>query len=126
MAQGTLRFPIRFDPWYRALSRAVLLPPSDAFVEVDDAEVRIRMAWAFRARLPRTAIAAVAPHRRIPLSRGVHGWAGRWLVNGSGDGVLELALAPAQRAVVLGFPVRLRTLLVSVDDPAGLRSALGR
>ncbi len=120
------RFPIRFDRWYRALSRGVLLPPSDAFVEVDGGEVRVRMAWAFRARFPRSAVASVAAHPRIPLSRGVHGWAGRWLVNGSGDGVLELALVPEQRARVLGFPVRLRTLLVSVDDPAGLRSALSR
>ncbi len=120
------RFPIRFDPWYRALSRAVLLPPSDAFVEVDGGEVRVRMGWALRARFPRAAIATVADHRAIPLSRGVHGWAGRWLVNGSGDGVLAIGLAPAQRARVLGVPVRLRTLLVSVEDPAGVRAALGR
>ncbi len=119
------RFPIRFDPWYRALSRAVLLPPSHAFVELDGDEVRVRMAWAFRARFPRSAVASVTEHRRVPLSRGVHGWAGRWLVNGSGDGVVELALRPDQRAFVVGVPVRLRTLLVSVDDVAGLEAALG-
>ena len=121
---ATLRFAIRFDPWYRALSRGALLPPSDAFVEVDGGEVRVRMAWAFRAAFPRSAVASVAPRGPIRLSRGVHGWAGRWLVNGSGDGVLEVTLAPEQRARVLGVPVRLRTLLVSVEDPAGLAAAL--
>ncbi len=119
-----LRFAIRFDPAYRALSRAVLLPPSDAFVEVDVDEVRVRMAWAFRARFPRSAVASATAHRRRPLSRGVHGWRGRWLVNGSGDRIVELALRPEQRARVVGFPVRLRTLLVSVEDPEGLAAAL--
>jgi hypothetical protein len=56
----------------------------------------------------------------------VHGFAGRWLVNGSGDGIVSLELRPAQRAWVMGFPVRLRTLLVSVQDPAGLVAALRR
>jgi hypothetical protein len=44
------RFPIRFDPWYRILSHVVLLPPGDAFVEIDGDEVRVRMSWAFSAR----------------------------------------------------------------------------
>lgn len=125
MSPGPIRFPIRFDRAYAALSRAVLLPPSDACVEVDGDEVRVRMAWAFRARFPRAAVRAVRDVARRPFSRGVHGWAGRWLVNGSGDGLVELALAPAQRAWVVGFPVRLRSLRVSVDDPRGLAAALG-
>ncbi len=123
---STARFPIRFDPAYRALSRIVRLPPSDSFIEIVGGEVRVRMAWAFRASFPASAIASVTEHRRVRLTRGVHGWAGRWLVNGSADGILDLALSPDQGAVVAGFNVRLRNLLVSVEDPAGLRAALGR
>lgn len=119
------RFPIRFDRFYGLLSTALLLPPSGSYVELEGGEVRVRMGWSFRARFPRSAVASVAPYPRRPISRGVHGFAGRWLVNGSGNGILSLALEPAQRAFVLGFPVRLRTLLVSVDDPAGLAAALG-
>jgi hypothetical protein len=120
------RFPIRFDPVFRVLSTALLLLPADSYVELAGDEVRVRMAWGFRSRFPSAAIAAASPYDRRPISRGVHGFAGRWLVNGSGEGVVSLELRPAQRAWVLGFPVRLRTLLVSVQDPAGLVAALRR
>ena len=121
---GKVRFPIRFDAWYRVLSTALLLAPSDAYVEIEGGEVRVRMAWAFRARFPRSAVVSATPYRSKPLSRGVHGFAGRWLVNGSSQGIVEIALSPHQRGFVLGFPVRLRNLLVSVDDPSGLITAL--
>jgi hypothetical protein len=54
----------------------------------------------------------------------VHGWAGRYLVNGSGRNLVSIGLDPPQRARVIGFPVRVRELTVSVDDPAGLVEAL--
>jgi hypothetical protein len=123
---GAARFPMRFDPGYRMLSAALLLRPSDSFVEVEGGEVRVRMAWGFRARFPRSAVASASDFDRRPLSRGVHGFSGRWLVNGSGEGIVRIALEPPQRAWVLGFPVRLRELLVSVESPAGLRAALAR
>jgi len=75
------------------------------------------MGWAFRAHFPQSAVANAT-------RRGVHGFAGRWLVNGSGDGILAIDLAATQRARVLGVPVRLRQLLVSVNDPDALAAQL--
>ena len=118
------RFPIQFDDWYRVLSTALLLPPSSAYVEVDGNDVHVRMGWAFRSRFSRSAIAAAAENHDRPLSRGVHGFAGRWLVNGSGHGLLAIDLTPWQRGYVMGFPVRLRRLMVSVVEPAALATAL--
>jgi hypothetical protein len=118
------RFPIRFDRAFRVLSSLMLLKPSDSFVEIDGDEVRVRMAWGFRTRFRRSAVAAASEYRQRPLSRGVHGFAGKWLVNGAADGIVDVVLAPDQRAHVAGFPVRLRQLLVSVEDPAGLLAAL--
>jgi hypothetical protein len=118
------RFPIRFDGAYRVLSAALWLSPSDSFVELQGGEVRVRMGWGFRARFPGTAVRSATEHRQRPLNRGVHGFAGRWLVNGSGQGIVSLELEPRQRGYVMGFPVRLRSLLVSVEDPAGLIAAL--
>ncbi|WP_198134478.1 hypothetical protein [Geotalea uraniireducens] len=54
----------------------------------------------------------------------MHGFAGRWLVNGSGQGILTIDLTPTQRGYVMGFPVRLRQLMVSVAEPATLAAAL--
>jgi hypothetical protein len=118
------RFPIRFDPWYAILSSALFLPPANSYVEVNDEEVRVRMAWAFRSRFPKTAVTLATETHGRPLSRGVHGFAGRWLVNGSGQGILTISLTPAQRGYVMGFPVRLRQLMVSVVEPSALAAAL--
>lgn len=124
--RGSLRFPIAFDGWYRALSSALFLPPAAAYVELAGERVTVAMGWAFSATFPRSAIANVTPLERAPLSRGVHGFGGRWLVNGSGEGVLCLDLVPTQRARVLGVRVRLSQLLVSVIEPRALTSALER
>jgi hypothetical protein len=118
------RFPIRFDDWYRVMSTVFFLPPSTAYVEVDGDAVHIRMGWAFRARFPRAAIASATETHESPLSRGVHGFWGQWLVNGSGQGLLTIDLAPTQRGYVMGFPIRLRRLMVSVVEPAILAAAL--
>src|SRR5215831_10852059 len=99
------RFPIRFDAWYRALSTAVLVSPSDSYVEVDGEEVFVKMAWVFRARFARSAIDIAGPRGGRPISRGVHGFRGRWLVNGSGQGLISIQLRPPQSGYVLGVPV---------------------
>jgi hypothetical protein len=125
MVLSVLRFPIRFDAAYRVLSAALLLRPADSFVDIEGDQVRIRMAWAFRARFPRSAVVSATSYEKKPLSRGVHGFAGRWLVNGSGEGIVNIALRPTQRGYVMGFPVRLRAVLVSVEDPAGLMTTIG-
>ena len=120
------RFPIRFGRLYRVLSTLSFMPPGDAYVALEGDDVVARMAWGFRTRFPRRAVAAVRPFAGRPLSRGVHGWGGRWLVNGSADGLLEITLQPEQRAYVMGFSVPLSTLLVSLEDPDGLAAALQR
>jgi hypothetical protein len=119
-----IRFPIRFERGYRLLSAALFLLPSRSYVELEGTDVAVRMAWAFRARFPRSAIASVAPAPDRWLTRGVHGFGGRWLVNGAGTGILRIDLDPPQRAYVLGVPVGLKQLLVSVEDPDRLSAAL--
>jgi hypothetical protein len=118
------RFHIRFDPWYRWLSTALGLPPSRSYVDVDGEQVWVRMGWAFRCQFSTDAVASAAPMSHRPISRGVHGFAGRWLVNGSGQGILTIELAPGQRGYVMGVRVQLRQLAVSVADPLALATAL--
>jgi hypothetical protein len=118
------RFPISFDRWFGGISRLLGLPPSMAYVEVGTREIEVKMGWAFRSRFPRAAIKSISWPARKPFSRGVHGFGGRWLVNGSGRGVVTLNLNPAQRAYVVGVPTSLRELSVSVADAATLGAAL--
>jgi hypothetical protein len=115
-SRDVARFPIRFDRWYGVFSSVLGLPPSTAYVEVDRAQVEVRMGWAFRSRFPRSAVASTSTLDIRPLSRGVHGFGGRWLVNGSGRGILRIHVNPVQRAYLMGVPIRLRELLVSVTE----------
>jgi hypothetical protein len=117
------RIPIRYSkPWSWILP-LLLLPNSLAYIEIDGETIRVRMAFGFRARFTRGDISEVSTHRAV-LSIGAHGWNGRWLVNGAHRPIADITLALPVRARVLGFPVQVRELLVSVDDVAQLRRAL--
>jgi hypothetical protein len=120
----SMRFPITFDPWYRLLSTVLGLPPSSAYVQITGEQVEVRMGWAFRSRFRLSEVSSAGAIDIRPLSRGVHGFGGRWLVNGAGRGILRIELSPAQRAYMMGLPVRLRELLVSVGDVSVLAAAL--
>ena len=118
------RFPISQAAWFKPLGAA--LGGLHGRVEVTDEEVEVRFGAMFRADIPRSAIRGARRRVRRPvLSRGAHGWRGRWLVNGSSKGLVTIDVDPAERAWVTGVPVKLRELTVSVDDPDGLVASLG-
>jgi hypothetical protein len=121
------RFPIRFSSANGILFRGLLLPPSGSYVELDGDSIHVRMGWAFSARIPRPLVARAGPGKppRIPLTAGAHGWAGRWLVNGAPDGIVDIELSEPVRAHVVAFPVRLKVLSVSLEDPDGFLATLG-
>jgi hypothetical protein len=121
------RFPIRFSSGNGILFRGLLISPSNSFVELHDDSMTVRLGWAFSARIPRRLVARAGPGKppRIPLTAGAHGWAGRWLVNGAPDGIVAIELTEPVRAYVAGFPIRLRHLSVSLEDPDGFLAALG-
>lgn len=94
---------------------------------VDDGagvDVDVRMGWAFRARIPHERIVGVTDAGRPFIGWGVHGWRGRWLVNGSMRDLLAVEIDPPVRARVCFVPVRLRTLYLSLADPASFRAAI--
>jgi hypothetical protein len=126
MAQP-VRFAIRFTSANRVLMGALLIPPSRAYLELGPDDVHVRMSWAFSARIPRHQIRAAGPGKppAIPLTAGAHGWRGRWLVNGSPDQIVTIDLAEPARAYTLGFPIRLKELSVSLEDPDGFLASLG-
>lgn len=121
-AMTTTHFPITHHGAYRWLGLA--LGGSSAAVDVGETEVAVRYGPWFVARFPRSAVVDVARDERRFLSRGAHGWRGRWLVNGAGTGLVRVTLDPVQRARVTGVPAKLRELIVNVDDPEALIAAL--
>jgi hypothetical protein len=119
-----VEFAIRFAAPMRVLMTLMGSAPGVSGIRVLPDGVEVRMGISFRATVPRAAIRVVERDRRRYISIGVHGWAGRWLVNGSLKGLVRIQIAPPARARVLGVPVRLRELIVSAEDPEGLIAAL--
>lgn len=117
------RFAIRFGFW-KWLLALLGMGPGVSRVETGPTVLRARMGWAFRATIPIASVRGVERDRDMWWGIGVHGWAGRWLVNGSVRGIVRVEIDPPGRAWVVGVPVRLRQLFVSLEDPDGFIAAM--
>src|SRR5262249_56750703 len=113
MSEQPVRFPIRFGA-LKPLLVLVGLTPRRCYAEVGPEAVRVRMSWSFRADVPRAAIRSAHRLHDERWSIGVHGWRGRWLVNGARGPLASLAIAPPAHAAVRGIRIRLREPLASV------------
>lgn len=118
-----MRIPIRYQAPWKWLLPVLLLPARAAYLRIDGDVVKVRMGWAFRAKFSRADVAEVAKHRPV-LSIGVHGWRGRWLVNGANRPIASIRLAQPVRARIIGIPLSVREILVSVADRDALREVL--
>lgn len=68
--------------------------PGVSGVEVDSSEIRVRMA-SFKLDIPRSSVRSVRRSQaKVGRTAGVHSRRGRWLVNGSADGLVEIAIEP--------------------------------
>ena len=105
----------------RILMTVLLAGPRQSTIRVDDDAVHVRMGvggWTFVATVPRSSIVAVdRVGRQRVWAWGAHGWKGRWLVNGSNEGLVRLTLDPRVHARTLGYPLRVRELILSLAEP---------
>ena len=118
-----MRIPIRYGTPWRWLLPLFLLPARMAYIRIDGDVVKVRMGWAFRAKFSRAEVMEVAKHPPV-ISIGVHGWRGRWLVNGAHRPIAVIRLSQPARARVIGLPLNVREILVSVADRDALREVL--
>jgi hypothetical protein len=100
--------------------------PSMSYIDVNDGTLTVAMGWGFRMRAQLTEVEDV---RREPnpipwtFGIGVHGWTREWAVNGSRRNHVVVRFKRPQRARVIGFPVRVRTLHLSPARPDELVEA---
>jgi hypothetical protein len=123
-----LKFAISYNSVFRTLATITGTGPGQSGVEVEADRIDVRMGWAFRASIPRAAVTKVDQVDRIPplYGFGVHGWGGRWAVNGSQRGAVKLTIDPPAEGRVLFVPVKLRELYLSIDQPEAFIVAAGR
>jgi hypothetical protein len=120
-------FEMRYAELLEPLLTAMGMGPAASGIEITSTELRVQMGWAFHAYVPIHDVLRVdrsAPARL--LGWGVHGGGGRWLVNGSRRGVVRIEIDPATRGRVMGVPVRLAILLVSVVEPERFMDTVNR
>jgi hypothetical protein len=115
---------LRYERWFLPLSAPLGLGPGQSVIRVEEGKLRVEMGWGFRGTIPLSSIKKAQPNNDRVRGMGVHGWRGRWLVNGSSKGVVELTIDPAVRAYVAGVPIKVRTLWISVTDPDALIAAV--
>jgi hypothetical protein len=111
---------LRYERWFLPFSVPFGLGPKQSEVRVADGSLHVRFGWGFRAEIPLTWIKDAKPNNDRVYAWGAHGFRGRWLVNGSSKDIVELTIDPPARAYVMGVPITLRTLDVSVTDPQAL------
>jgi hypothetical protein len=111
---------LRYERWFLPFSVPLGLGPKQSDVSIDNGTLRVKFGWGFRTEIPLSSITNAKPNNDRVYAWGAHGWNGRWLVNGSSKGIVELTVDPPARAHVMGVPVTLRTLWVSVTDPDAL------
>jgi hypothetical protein len=135
-SSGTKWFAISYsDSWEGRLSATLdrLLfraGPGISGVDVDADEIRVRMG-SFKLDIPRRAVRSVQRSQaRVGRTAGVHGRRGRWLVNGSAEDLVELAIDPPcyispSIDTLFGIgPSRVDQLTVSLEDPDGFMAAV--
>ncbi len=112
---------LRYQRWFLPLATPLGLGPKRSGVSIHDDTLHVAMGWGFSADIPLASVRdARLSHGRV-FAVGVHGgWRGRWLVNGSSQGIVELTLDPPVRATAMGVSTTLRVLMVSVTDPSEL------
>jgi hypothetical protein len=102
--------------------------PGRGRVEVDSAVLRVRMA-DFHLDIPRGSVRSAArSEQQTRGTIGVHGRRGRWLVNGSHDGLVELVIDPPcylpRQLSTVFRKAEVSSLLVSLVDPDGFVAAV--
>ncbi len=115
---------LRYERWFLPFSVPLGMGPKRSEVVIDGNTLRVKFGWGFQADIPLSSITKAEPNNDRVTSWGAHGWRGRWLVNGSSKGIVELTIDPPARASTIGVPIKLRSLCVSVTDPDALIAAV--
>ena len=104
--------------------------PAGGRVELDADELRLRMA-DFKVDVPRASVRRAARSSfRTQGTIGVHARGGRWLANGSADGLVEIEIDPpcrTERSLSTLFRrATVTELVVSLVDPDAFIAAVQR
>ena len=120
-------FDLSFNPFMRIVMTPMLCGPRRCRVVLTADRLRVTMgmgAWAFSAAVPRSSITGAARVSGPVLGWGAHGWRGRWLINGSSRGLVQVTVDPPTRGRCLIVPLKVKELTLSLEHPDEFVAAL--
>jgi hypothetical protein len=101
--------------------------PGRGGVELDSTVLRV-LVPGFHLDIPRASVRSATRSALRTRSIGVHGGRGRWLVNGSYSGLVELTIEPPcflpRQPSTLFRKTRVDSLTISLVDPDGFIAAV--
>jgi hypothetical protein len=101
--------------------------PGRGGVELDPTALRV-LVPGFHLDIPRASVRSATRSTLRTRSIGVHGGRGRWLVNGSYTGLVELTIDPPcyipRQPSTLFLKARVSSLTISLTDPDSFIAAL--
>jgi hypothetical protein len=118
------RYEIGYSTWNARLLGLLGLGPRHSSLVVSDDAVTVTMGWGFSVAIPRESIVSIETDDERVWGWGVHGWRGRWLVNGTSRGLVRFTIEPPARARTAFFHLDLRVLRVSLADRDALLAAM--
>jgi hypothetical protein len=120
------RFEIAYTGINGPMMKTLGIGPGRGYVIVTPGDLIVKMGWAFSGTIPRSRItSAEASTKPQGYGWGVHGWNGKWVINGSDSGIVKIEIDPATTVRTLIFPINLRELYVSLENPESFLEALG-
>jgi len=124
MASNAAIFRFRYDRWCGWILRLFGSGQRFSRVVVTETGLDVQLGFAFRGVVPRSSIKRALEWQGPVYGWGAHGWRGKWLVNGSSRGIVVLHIDPHAKGRVLGYPVKVRELALSMEDPETFCQAL--
>ena len=119
-----MEFQFGVDRWYHWMAAPLGLGPERALIRISPTQLHVKLGWAFEADIPLTSIADIRRGERVIDGWGARGRQGIWVVNGSADDIVGIAIDPPVQARAARRRVELRLLRVSVFRPDWLIVAL--
>jgi hypothetical protein len=121
-----MRFAIRRSPVWKPLLVPLGGTAAGSFVDVTPERVRVRFGFLFDAEFPQAAIATASPFD-YPWYGSV-GWrtdfGGTLGLIGAHEGVVQLTLRTPQTMKLGPFPLKIKTLRVSLEEPDAFLAAV--
>ena len=121
-----MEFQFGVDRWYRWMAAPLGLGRERALIRISPTHLHVKLGWAFEADIPLTSIADIRRGERVIDGWGARGRQGIWVVNGSADDIVEVAIDPPVQAPRPGVASNCACYESACFDPIGSSSHYAR